>query len=118
MNRTQTLAVALLVAALPFTSVAFASDRDEDDDHERHERHHERYDDHGYRGHHSRHQYRRHQRPRFYCAHHHQYHDHAHDHDEGHGRYNRWEDRGNRIVLPFPPLPPFPVIIFKHHDRH
>lgn len=121
MNRTQTLTIALLVAVLPFTSAAFASDREDNerrhgrgDGHERHERyheregherHHERYDheDRGYYGHHSRHQRR-----------------HYNNYDQGYSRHGRWEDNRTSVVLPFPPLPPFPVIILNkgHHGSH
>jgi hypothetical protein len=105
MNRTKTLAVALLVALLPFAPAAFASDRGHNDrgrddrgqgrpDHARgHDYGHDR---HGYRGHHYGHHYR-HYDTRYYYG-----------------------GRPAQVVLPFPPLPPFPVIVLnkRHNGAH
>lgn len=110
MNRTQTLAVVVLAALLPFTQTAFASDRDRSDHgrskhsrdygHDRHRDHYERHNGH-YHGHH-------------YCNEDHRYHHYQsrYSHDN---QYNYGGQVG--IRLPFPPLPPFPVIFLKkHHD--
>jgi len=104
MNRIKTITVAVLVAALPFAPAAFASDRGDDDrGHGRpeHARGHDYdHDQHGYRGHHNRHHYR---------------HDHyGYRQDTGHYGH------GAQVMLPFPPLPPFPVIVLnkKHNGAH
>jgi len=113
MNRTKTLAAALLLAVLPLTSTAFASDRD--------------YAERG-RGHNSGHEYDRdedrhygHHRPhyRHYDRHHSRHHYRHYDYRHGHGGHEDrgWEDRRASVTLPFPPLPPFPVIIFDKHHR-
>jgi hypothetical protein len=108
MKRTQTIALALLVAALPLTSAAFASDRGHDDrghGGSGHTRGHDNGHGHGhgqheYRGHHNHHHYR-------------------YDHN---GRHYDTVHYGQRaqVVLPFPPLPPFPVIVLnkKQHGAH
>ena len=107
MNRIKTITVAVLIAALPFAPAAFASDRGQDDrghgrpDHARgHDYGHDR---HGYRGHHHRHHYR--------------YGHHGYHHNTGHSGYG---GHGAQVVLPFPPLPPFPVIVLnkKHPGAH
>jgi len=104
MNRTKTLAVALLIAALPFASATYASERGHDNRGQgrpEHARGHDAgHDRHGYRGHHGRHHYRH--------NHHNRHHNVGHS---GHGA---------RVALPFPPLPPFPVIVLnkKHHNGH
>lgn len=107
MNRTQTLAVAVLATLLPFASAAFASEREHDDrGHGRpeHARGHDYgHDRHGYRGHHNRHHYRH--------GHH------GYQHDTGH--YSQGGHRAE-VMLPFPPRLPFPVIVLnkKHHTTH
>ena len=107
MNRIKTITVAMLVAALPFAPAAFASDRGGDDrGHGRPDQargHDYGHDRHGYRGHHHRHHYRHG---------HHGYH-----HNTGHYGYS---GHGAQVVLPFPPLPPFPVIVLnkKHPGAH
>lgn len=108
MKRTQTIAAALLVAALPLTSAAFASDRGHDDRSHGgsgHSRGHDNgHDQHEYRGHHN---------------HHHYHHHYRYDHN---GRHYDTVQYGRRaqVVLPFPPLPPFPVIVLnkKQHGAH
>jgi len=107
MNRIKTITVAVLVAALPFAPAAFASDRGHDDrgqgrpDQARgHDYGHDR---HGYRGQHHRHHYR-----------------HGHNgYQHGAGHYG-YGGHGAQVVLPFPPLPPFPVIVLnkKHNGGH
>jgi len=107
MNRIKTITVAVLVAALPFAPAAFASDRGHDDrgngrpDHGR--GHDYGHDQHGYHGHHHRHYYR--------------HGDHGYQHDTGH--YSQG-GHGAQVMLPFPPLPPFPVIVLnkKHPGAH
>jgi len=108
MNRIKTIAVAVLVAALPFLApAAFASDRGHGylghgrPDHARGYGY--GHNQHGYHGHHHRHHYRHHYR-------------HGH---HGAGHYSHG-GHGAQVVLPFPPLPPFPVIVLnkKHHDAH
>lgn len=110
MNRTKTIASALLVMMLPFTSPSFASERDREHgdrgrDHEYGEYRQGRHD--GHYGHH-RHHYR-----------HHYYNHHDRHHYRHHDAYRHSEYRGHdnhaSVSLPFPPLPPFPVIIFKPH---
>jgi hypothetical protein len=95
MNRIKAITVAVLVAALPFTPAAFASDRGQGD-----RGHGYGHNQHGYGGHHHRHHYR-----------------HGHHHGTGHYSHG---GHGAQVVLPFPPLPPFPVIVLnkKHHDAH
>jgi|GEM_PF-3152052 len=108
MNRIKTIAVAVLVAALPFLApAASASDRGQGDrgyGRPDHARGHGYGHQHGYRGHHHRHHHRHHYR-------------HGHHHRPGHYSHG---GHGTQVVLPFPPLPPFPVIILnkKHHDAH
>jgi hypothetical protein len=109
MNRTQTIAVALLVAALPFASTAFAADRGHGDRGNGHQDRDNGHDRHGYRGQHGHDHYR------YGYRGHHIKHHYRHRHDNA-GHY------GHRaqVVLPFPPLPPFPVIVLnkKHHGAH
>jgi hypothetical protein len=96
MNTMKIATIALLIAALPMAPAAFASDRGHGDrgqgrpDHARgHDYGHDR---HGYRGHHYGHRY-------------------------GHHYYRHYDTayyyggQPAQIVLPFPPLPPFPVIV-------
>lgn len=115
MNRTQTLAVAVLATLLPFAQTAFASDREHGDRGHGRSEHARGYDyghdQHRYRGHHDSHHYsHRHTR---YCQHGHDDHD-DYSHDAGHYSYN---NQRAQIVLPFPPLPPFPGVVLskKHH---
>lgn len=104
MNHIKTITTALLVAALPFAPTAFAADREHGD--RRHGRphhapgHHNGHVQYGYGGHHYGHHYG------------HDYH-----HDTSHYSHN---DHQAQIVLPFPPLPPFPFIVLnkKHHGGH
>jgi zinc transport system substrate-binding protein len=103
MKRTQTFAVALLAALLPLTSAAFASDRDHDrrdDRRPEHRREHDR--GHKHRGHHGQH-YR-----------------HLHRHHGHHGHEHYDGNHRTGVVLPFPYLPPLPVIVLnrKHHTNH
>lgn len=117
MNRTQTLAVAVLATLLPFAQTAFASDREHADrGHGRseHARGHG-HDQHRYRRHHDSHHYTQHHSHRHtqYCRHDHD--DYYQDYnDAGHYSYN---NQRAQIVLPFPPLPPFPGVVLskKHH---
>ncbi len=114
MNRTQTLAVAVLATLLPFAQAAFASDWEhEDRDHGRSEHargHNYDHDQHGYRGDHYPHHHTQ------YCQHDHD--DYYQDYNNA-GYYSRNDQRA-QIVLPFPPLPPFPVIVLskKLHIPH
>lgn len=108
MNHTKTIASVLLLMILPFASPTFASDDDDDDD-DRGRRHEYREHRHGHHGHHDHHR-------------HHYRHHHYDHHDRHHNRYyggyrpeRRWHDNQATVTLPFPPLPPFPVIIFKPH---
>ena len=111
MNRTQTLAVVVFATLLPIAQTAFASDREHGDRGHGHTEH-TRSHDYG----HGQHSYRRH-----HDSHHHtQYCRHDHDsysHDAGHYSHNY---QRAQVVLPFPPLPPFPVIVLsrKHHFPH
>ena len=104
--------IVLLIAALPMAPAAFASDRGHDDNRgqgrpDQARGHDYGHDRHGYRGHHYGHHNRHHYR---------------------HGHYGYRQDTGHygyggqraQVVLPFPPLPPFPVIVLnkKHHDAH
>lgn len=91
MNRTKTIASALLLMILPFASPAFASERG-----------------HGDRG--RGHEYGQHRQNPYG----HNYYQHDRHHGYHHGDY-RWHDNHASVTLPFPPLPPFPVIIFKPH---
>lgn len=101
MNRTKTIASALLLMILPFAAPAFASDRDRG------------HEDEEYRhGHHGRHG---HHRPHYR---HHYYHHQDWHHNRHHGSYRhdyRGHDNRASVTLPFPPLPPFPVIVVKPH---
>ena len=114
MNRTQTIAVALLVVALPFASAAYAADRghgDRDNGHQDHARGHDYgHDRHGYRGKHGHDHYRH-----GYHGHHYKHH-YRHGHHLNAGHYGH----GAQVMLPFPPLPPFPVIVLnkKLHAAH
>lgn len=105
MNHTKTLAAALLLTILPFATSVFASDREYSErgrghGYEQHENGH-------YRGHHYGHH-----RPHFrHYYRHHGHHRRGHGYD--HSNYDRWDNRAS-VTLPFPPLPPFPVIIWKH----
>jgi len=96
---TRTAAV-LLVALLPLSPAAFASDRQHGDGH----RHESRHSNHDYRGHYG-HTYR-HQQSRW-----HRHNHHKHGYHYGHDHY-----RGARVVLPVPPLPP--VILPPHVVLH
>ena len=114
MNRTQTLAVAVLAILLPFAQTAFARDEDHSDrgrseyessyDHDQHHGHHDRH----YRSH------RGHYHGHHYCNEDHRYNHYQSQYNHG-NQYNYGGQVG--IRLPFPPLPPFPVIILKkpHH---
>lgn len=105
MNRTQTLAIAVLATLLPFAQPAFASDWEHGD-----RGHDYGHDQHRYRGHHDSHRHTQ------YCRHDHD--DYYQDHnDAGHYSHN---DQRAQIVLPFPPLPPFPGVVLskKHHIPH
>ena len=112
MNRTQTLAITILATLLPFAQTAFASDREHADRGHGRSEHARGYDyghdQHRYRGHHDSHHYsHRHTR---YCQHDHD----DYSHDAGHYSHN---NQRAQIVLPFPPLPPFPGVVLskKHH---
>jgi hypothetical protein len=97
--------IALLIAALPIAPAAFASDRGHDDRRQgrpdQARGHDYGHDRHGYRGHNYRHHYR---------------HGH-HGYQQNTGYYSQGGHRA-QVVLPFPPLPPFPVIVLNkiHHD--
>jgi len=117
MNRTQTIAVTLLVAALPFATSLYAADRGHGDHGGGHSgRSHGHHNDHGGRGHYGHHN-------------HHGYH-HGHNHFYYGPGYVPGYFPGNysyggpdiQVVLPFPPipLPPFPVVVLnkKHHGGH
>ena len=101
MNRSQTLAVALLVAVLPITSPAFASDRNDNHRPRHHSGHHYRNYDNGHQA-----------RPiaRHYCGDHDRYH-----YGAGHSDayYDHQEHNRASIVLPIP-FPPFPHIEIHH----
>ena len=101
--------IVLLIAALPMAPAAFASDRGHDnrgqgrpDQARGHDYGHDR---HGYRGHHYGH----------YNRHHYRHGHYGYRQDTGHYGYG---GQRAQVVLPFPPLPPFPVIVLnkKHHD--
>lgn len=94
MNRTKILASALLLLVLPFAAPTFASDRDHGDRGRGHERGHEYGRDRHGQYDYDRHYYRPHESYR-------------HDY--------RGHDNRASVTLPFPPLPPFPVIIVKPH---
>lgn len=113
MNRIQTVAIALLVAALPFASATQAADRGHGDRGQRYQDH-ARGHDNGYNrhGHHNRHHYRHGQN--------------GHHGNNGGGHYGH-RHHGNihygqraTFALPFPPLPPFPFIVMnqRHHSAH
>ena len=126
MNRTQTLATALLFASLPFAQSALADGRDRDDYDGRRSHAEDRHHGHGY-GHdrdHRRHYDRGHYGHYRHHGHHarHGGYGWRHDHGRHYGHYDS-HDRGYRptvvaprLVLPLP-LPPVPMIVIKkHHD--
>lgn len=103
MNRTKTIASALLLMILPLAVPAFASDRDHGDRGRGHEYGQHRQGHYGHHRPHYRHHYDRH---------------HDRHHYRHHGSYRhdyRGHDNHASVTLPFPPLPPFPVIIFRPH---
>ncbi len=109
MNRTQTLAVVLMAALLPLTSAAFASDRGHDDRRDRRHSEHRGHNDGHHYGHHYGHHGDHRHHNRHYCRQDHR--GEFHHYDRGHNA---------RVVLPYPPLPPFPVVVLhkKHHGAH
>lgn len=113
MNRTKTIVSALLVMILPLANPALASDRDRHDRGRGHEHGEYRHGHQRYHGHHGHHGHHRHHYP-----HHYYHHDGHHSYYHGGYRYSdhyRWQDKQATVTLPFPPLPPFPVVIFKPH---
>lgn len=113
MNRTKTITSALLLMTLPFVSPAFASDREHGDRGRGHEYGESQHGHHGYSRHHHPH-YRHH----YYRHHdrHYRHHDGHHDrHYDSYRHAYRGHEKHTSVTLPFPPLPPFPVIIVKPH---
>lgn len=104
MNRTKTIASALLLMILPFATSTFASERDHGERGRGHEYGQHRDGHYDHRRHHYRHHYDNH-----HDRHHYRHHD-SYRHSEYRGH-----DNHASVSLPFPPLPPFPVIIFKPH---
>jgi len=102
MNTFTRSAAALLVALLPLSPAAFASDRHHGDG----PRHGTRYEQHAGYGHHNHYRAHRH------YGHRHHYRWHRYDRDGyGYG-YGHRHDRTARIVVPLPPviLPPHVVL--------